>query len=78
VSLQAAPGEGGLASIREGTVRIEGGEALGPGTTILVPPGEDPTTVQLHAEVPARVIRVVHGPGHGFVRGSPHPRRGTG
>ncbi|MGH2737317.1 MAG: pirin family protein, partial [Actinomycetota bacterium] len=74
--LELAEGEGAVASVREGTVRIEDGERLVPGATVVVPPGGEPRTVALMAEEPGRVVRVVHGPGHGFVRGEPMARRG--
>jgi redox-sensitive bicupin YhaK (pirin superfamily) len=73
LTLDLAPGEGGVASVREGGVRIEGDgeEELTPGSTLLVPPADDPRTLRLSAERPTRLVRVVHGPGHGFVRASP-------
>jgi redox-sensitive bicupin YhaK (pirin superfamily) len=76
--IELAEGEGGVASVREGAVRIENpdGERLVPGATVLVPPAGEPRTVVLVAEEPGRVVRVVHGPGHGFVRGEPMARRG--
>lgn len=70
--LELAPREGGVASVRDGAVRIEDGDAeLTPGSTLLVPPADEPRTLRLRAERPTRLVRVVHGPGHGFVRGSP-------
>jgi redox-sensitive bicupin YhaK (pirin superfamily) len=75
VSLQVGPDDGGLVSVREGQVRLDSGEELAPGSTLVVPPRSGPRLLELHAEGPARVIRVVHGPGHGFIRGTPHPRR---
>ena len=74
--LELAEGEGAVASVREGKVRIEDGERLVPGATVVVPPAGEPRTVVLVAEEPGRVVRVVHGPGHGFVRGEPMVRRG--
>jgi hypothetical protein len=72
LTLDLAPGEGGLASVREGAVRIEGdGEELLPGATLVAPPVDQPRTLRLRAERPTRLVRVGHGPGHGFVRGSP-------
>jgi redox-sensitive bicupin YhaK (pirin superfamily) len=71
-------GEGGLASVREGAVRIEdGGEELVPGATLVIPPADQPRTLRLVTEQPTRLIRVSHGPGHGFVRATPIPRRGA-
>lgn len=62
-------GEGGLVSVREGAVRIDGTvEHLLPGTTLLLPPARGRRALGLRAERPARVVRVVHGPGHGLVR----------
>ena len=76
--IEVAEGEGAVASVREGTMRIEDhhGEVLGPGTTLVVPPAGEPGTVAFVAEEAGRVVRVVHGPGHGFVRGEPMARRG--
>lgn len=74
--IEVAEGEGAVASVREGAVRIEDGERLATGATVVVPPAGEPRTVALVAEGPARVVRVVHGPGHGFVRGEPMARRG--
>jgi redox-sensitive bicupin YhaK (pirin superfamily) len=78
VSLDLGAGEGGLASVREGAVRTEGGdekEELRPGFTLIAPPAEEPRTLRLRAERPTRLIRVVHGPGHGLVRGQRLDRR---
>ena len=74
--LALGPGEGGLVSVREGRVDLEGeAEGLAPASTLVAPPASDPRTLRLRAAEPTRVIRVVHGPGHGFVRGEPLPRR---
>ena len=66
--------EGALVSVREGGARVDG-DNLVPGQTLIAPPGDEPRTLAIAAGGPSRVIRVVHGPGHGFVRGAPHPRR---
>jgi redox-sensitive bicupin YhaK (pirin superfamily) len=69
LALELGAGEGGLVSVREGAVVVDpGGEPLRPGSTLLAPPAEGPRTIGLRAEAPTRLIRVVHGPGHGFVR----------
>jgi redox-sensitive bicupin YhaK (pirin superfamily) len=60
-------GEGGLASVREGTLVVEEQDKLGPGATLLVPPAEVGRAVRMRAIEPSRVVRVVHGPGHGLV-----------
>lgn len=79
LTIELVPGEGAVASVREGAVRIDDdGEELGPGATLIAPPTEELRTVRLRADQPTRVIRVVHGPGHGFVRDTPMPRRGSG
>jgi hypothetical protein len=76
LTLELASGEGGLASVREGRVGLEEeNEDLIPGATLLVPPADEPRTLRLRAAQPTRLIRVVHGSGHGFVRGQPLPRR---
>ena len=74
--IEAGEGEGALASVREGEVRLEDGERLSPGTTLVAPPADEPRTVTLTTDGPARMIRVIHGRGHGFVRGQPMARRG--
>jgi redox-sensitive bicupin YhaK (pirin superfamily) len=66
VSLEAAAEEGGLLSVREGRLELDG-DVLVPGTTVLLPPADDHRTVRLRAPQDARVIRVVHGPGDGLV-----------
>ena len=58
------PGEGGLVSVREGTVGLDG-DRLDPGHTVVVPLGQEPRSVELRAERPSRLIRVIHGPGPG-------------
>lgn len=79
LTLQLGPGEGGLVSVREGAVRIDDGEReLAPGATLVVPPADDPRTHRLVARDPTRLVRVVHGPGHGLVQGTPLERRGGG
>jgi redox-sensitive bicupin YhaK (pirin superfamily) len=72
VQLQFGAGEGGLVSVREGSVRISGhDEPLGAGVSIVVPPAEEPGALAIEAEEASRIIRVVHGAGHGFIRGTP-------
>lgn len=69
VTLELASGEGGLVSVREGSIRIDGdAKPLAPHMTLLAPTADEPRTLRLRAEEPTRLIRVVHGPGHGFVR----------
>jgi redox-sensitive bicupin YhaK (pirin superfamily) len=70
-TIDLAAGEGGLASVRDGAVRIEDHAELHPGATLLVPPADEPRSVRLRADRPTRLVLVVHGPGHGLVRGSP-------
>jgi redox-sensitive bicupin YhaK (pirin superfamily) len=72
LTLDLSPGEGALASVREGAVRLDAdGEGMVPGDTLVAPPADRPRTVELRAEDLTRLIRVVHGPGHGFVTGAP-------
>jgi redox-sensitive bicupin YhaK (pirin superfamily) len=61
--------EGGLLSIREGQVRLDD-RLLDEGATILVPPAQGARSITVKAVGPARLLRVVHGPGRGFVRRS--------
>jgi redox-sensitive bicupin YhaK (pirin superfamily) len=61
-------GEGGLVSVREGGVRIAGDKtSVRPGATLIMPMADERRTLRLRAEEPTRAVRVVHGPGHGFV-----------
>lgn len=69
------PGEGGLVSVREGRVRVDDAHDLVPRATLLIPPADRPRTIGLRAHQPTRLIRVMHGPGHGFVRDTPLARR---
>lgn len=62
-------GEGGLLSIREGQIRLED-QVLDEGATILLPPAEGARSIEVTAIGPARILRVVHGPGRGLVRRS--------
>lgn len=62
LELRVGGGEGGLASVRDGLVVVDG-EALEPGTTVLVPVAAAERTVRFAAEEPSRVVRVVHGAG---------------
>ncbi len=79
LSIELAESEGGLASVREGRVHVEeGDEELPAGATLVVPPADQPRTLRLRAEQPTRVVRVVHGPGHGFLRDTPMARRVSG
>jgi redox-sensitive bicupin YhaK (pirin superfamily) len=73
LELRADEGEGGLLSVREGSVDLDG-QKLTPGFTLILPPAGEVRWVRLRAVEPSRVLRVVHGPGHGFVRGTPLPR----
>jgi hypothetical protein len=68
LTIELGADEGGLASVREGGVRIDG-DSLAPGATLLIPPAGEPRTLRLHAEQPTRLVRAVYGPGHGFVSG---------
>jgi redox-sensitive bicupin YhaK (pirin superfamily) len=78
MTVELSSGEGGLASVREGAVDIDGdGESLAPGATLLVPPADAPRTVRLRAKEDTRLVRVVHGPGHGFVRNATRLPRGS-
>lgn len=77
LAVEAGPGEGAVVSVRMGRVRVEeGGEELTPGSSLVVPPADGPRSLRLRALEPSRVIRVVHGPGHGFVVDTPMARRG--
>lgn len=74
VSVELEGSEGGLTSVREGEIALDG-ERLAAGTTIIWPP-DGARMSQLLADGPARLVRVVHGPGEGLVIGMPMARRG--
>lgn len=72
LAIDLEPGEGAVLSVREGEVRIDG-DRLVPGATLIAPSADDRRSLQLVAERPTRLVRVIHGPGHGFVT-APAPR----
>lgn len=75
LELAAGDGEGGLVSVRSGSLEIEGdGVKLRLGSTLILPPTPEREGVRLRALEPSRVVRVTHGPGQGFVRGTPLQR----
>jgi redox-sensitive bicupin YhaK (pirin superfamily) len=79
LAVELGVGEGGLVSVREGGVRIGGdGTSLRPGATLILPVVDEPRTLALRAEEPTRAVRVVHGPGHGFVYDAARAARGSG
>jgi redox-sensitive bicupin YhaK (pirin superfamily) len=67
LTVALSDGEGGLLSIRDGRVRLDGREIDG-GATVVIPPADGERSLSVEAVGAARVIRVVHGPGHGFIR----------
>jgi hypothetical protein len=70
LDLKLEDGEGGLLSIREGQVQLDE-QLVDAGATILAPPAGGKRTIRVKASGPARLLRAVYGPGHGFVRRSP-------
>jgi redox-sensitive bicupin YhaK (pirin superfamily) len=62
-------GEGGLLSIWEGQIRLDD-QLHSEGVTILLPPAEQARSISVSAIGPARILRIVHGHGHGLVRQS--------
>lgn len=66
LTLSAEDSEGGLLSIQEGKVTLDG-HAIPQGATIVLPPSQGLRSLTVQAAGPARIIRVVHGPGYGFV-----------
>jgi redox-sensitive bicupin YhaK (pirin superfamily) len=58
--------EGGLLFPLEGRFELDGSE-LAPGNAALLPPAEGGRSHRVRAREGGRLIRVVHGPGHGFV-----------
>ncbi|HEX5936957.1 MAG TPA: pirin family protein [Actinomycetota bacterium] len=74
VRMELKDDEGGLLSVRDGEVTLEG-ERLVHGTTVIWPP-DGARTSELRSDLRARVVRAVHGPGQGVVAGTPMARRG--
>lgn len=75
VTIELAPTEGALVSVREGSVQVAGeDQTLGPGSTIIAPPASEPGAIVLRAVETSRIVRAVYGPGHGFIRGEPQYR----
>jgi redox-sensitive bicupin YhaK (pirin superfamily) len=70
LDLNLHDGEGGLLSIREGQVQLDE-QLVDAGATILAPPAGGKRRIRVKASGPARLLRAVHGPGHGLVRRSP-------
>jgi len=78
LSVAVAAGEGALFGVRAGRMRTAAGEkSLAAGDTLIVPAADEAGTIALRAEEPSRIIRIVHGAGHGFVRGAPIYRSRT-
>ena len=67
LNLELDADEGGLLSVREGSARLEEGRGIAPGETLVAPVTDVARKIRLTAEGPARLVRVVHGRGHGFV-----------
>jgi redox-sensitive bicupin YhaK (pirin superfamily) len=78
LTLDLDAGDGGLLSVREGSVRVEGtDETLAPGTTLIIPSATEPGSLTIEEVEPSRVIRAIHGPGYGFVREAPRYHSAT-
>jgi redox-sensitive bicupin YhaK (pirin superfamily) len=72
LELPLKAGEGALVSVREGRVRLGSqGETLDAGSSLIVPPASEHDVPVLQSDGPSRVVRVVFGTGHGFVRDTP-------
>lgn len=66
LSLMLDEGEGGLLSIRTGQVRLDE-HVIDQGSTVLAPPARGKRQLIIEAASPARVLRVVYGPGYGLL-----------
>jgi redox-sensitive bicupin YhaK (pirin superfamily) len=77
LALPFGPGEGGVLAVRRGRVSVEGKdpEVLEEGATLILPPADQARTISVRADSAARLFRVRHGPGYGFVQGTPLARR---
>jgi redox-sensitive bicupin YhaK (pirin superfamily) len=69
LTVELADGEGGLLSIREGQVLLDA-QVIEANATILLPPDRGLRSICVEADGSTRVLRAVHGPGHGLVRRS--------
>jgi redox-sensitive bicupin YhaK (pirin superfamily) len=76
IRVELGDDEGGLVSVRDGRVALDA-EPLEERTTIVWPP-DGARTAELAADGAARIVRVVHGRGEGFVTGRPMARRASG
>lgn len=68
LALETRAGEAGMLYTLEGEVAVDG-TSIGREHALLVPPNDEPRTLTARAPERARVVRVVTGPGHGFVSG---------
>lgn len=66
MELALGEGEGALFAPIEGAVAVDGGRRLGREDRALIPPG-GPRSLRVRALTPARLVRVIFGPGHGLV-----------
>ena len=73
IEIEFGDDEGGLVSVREGETVLDG-RSLAAGTTVVWAPGPA-RAARLEAASPSRIVRVIHGPGEGFLTGRPMPRR---
>lgn len=67
LTIPLSRGECGVASVRQGSVLVEGDAELAQDATLLIPPADTDRAVRMRATEPSRVIRVVTGPGLGLV-----------
>jgi redox-sensitive bicupin YhaK (pirin superfamily) len=74
LTLRLERDEGGLLSVQAGQIRLDG-QSADCGDTVVVPPAGEPRSMSIEATDASRLIRVVHGRGHGFIRRS-SPRFG--
>jgi hypothetical protein len=66
VEWRLGAGEGGLLSVRTGSVSLDGAN-LGPKWTVLLPPAPAARSLALASANGGRVLRAAFGPGHGLV-----------
>jgi redox-sensitive bicupin YhaK (pirin superfamily) len=78
IDLALAPTEGAVVNVREGGAIVDDEMPLPARSTLIAPPVDSRRTIRLSTTEASRIVRVVHGPGLGFVvnrRFAPSERR---
>ena len=67
IEVDVAPSEGAVVNVREGRVVVDGETTVPVRSTLIAPPADSRRVIRFTAIDPSRIVRVVHGPGLGFV-----------